>query len=94
VDDIADSNWIHRGFDVFSRARYNLGNAVESSALRDEAALSYPGALHVKPDLAGAHMNLGNVRHSRGARGNEPYRIDDAIEQFELVPFPVSEFGV
>jgi predicted O-linked N-acetylglucosamine transferase (SPINDLY family) len=47
-------------------AHYNLGVALKSFGLPDDAAASYRRALKIKPDYAEAHSNLGNVLKDLG----------------------------
>jgi protein O-GlcNAc transferase len=56
-------------------AHYNLGVALKSVGLLEDAAASYRRALKIKPDYAEAHSNLGNVLKDLG-------RLDDAVASY------------
>jgi tetratricopeptide (TPR) repeat protein len=56
-------------------AHYNLGVALKSSGLLEDAAASYRRALKIKPDYAEAHGNLGNVLKELG-------RPKDAVDSY------------
>jgi protein O-GlcNAc transferase len=56
-------------------AHYNLGVALKSFGLLEDAAASYRRALKIKPDYAEAHSNLGNVLKDLG-------RLDEAVASY------------
>ena len=56
-------------------AHYNLGVALKSLGLLNEAAASYRRALKIKPDYAEAHSNLGNALKDLG-------RLDEALASY------------
>jgi len=59
-------------------AYYNLGYALESTAVRlDDAITHYREAVRIKPDFVDAHTNLGNVLLLQG-------RTQEAIVQLRL----------
>jgi tetratricopeptide (TPR) repeat protein len=59
------------------RAHNNLGIALDKEGRTAEAIAQYEKVLQLKPDLAEAHSNLGNVL------AKVPGRMDEAIAQFK-----------
>jgi protein O-mannosyl-transferase len=59
------------------RARSNLGNALDADGRTADAMAQYLEALRLRPDLAEAHSNLGNVL------AKVPGRMSEAIAQYE-----------
>ncbi len=45
---------------------YNLGTALYNQRKRTEADTTYRRCLSLKPDIAEAHNNLGNILHEKG----------------------------
>jgi tetratricopeptide (TPR) repeat protein len=58
------------------RARSNLGNALDDEGRTAEAMAQYQEVLRLKPDLAEAHSNMGNLLMKL------PGRVDEAIAQY------------
>jgi protein O-mannosyl-transferase len=59
------------------RARSNLGNALDDEGRTAEAMAQYEEVLRLKPDLAEAHSNLGNLL------AKTPGRTPEAIAEYE-----------
>jgi tetratricopeptide (TPR) repeat protein len=58
------------------RAHSNLGNALDNEGRTADALAQYEEVLRLKPDLAEAHSNLGNIL------AKIPGRTDEAIAQY------------